>query len=205
MPGASAQLGEKEIPTTYPARLTFALSLHKSWLEQCGPRSTGRTARTPLIARRGTSHNRATRRQVCSSGRMHLADGRYIPVERAELRATTGSGPGGQHRNRSHTRIELRLPLALLNLTAAEEQQVRSRLRARIVDDAIVVRAGERRSQAANRQAAEERLLRLIEDALHVDPKRVGTRPTAGSRARRLEGKQQRAQTKQLRRVDPDE
>ncbi len=136
---------------------------------------------------------------------MHLADGRYIPVERAELRATTGSGPGGQHRNRSHTRVELRLPLALLNLTAAEEQRVRGRLRARIVDDAIVVRAGERRSQVANRQAAEERLLRLIEDALHVDPKRVGTRPTAGSRARRLEGKQQRAQTKQLRRVDPDE
>ena len=78
---------------------------------------------------------------------MRLADGRYLPVERATMHATTGSGPGGQHRNRSHTRVELRLPLAMMGLTPAELDRIRNLLHQRIIDDALVVRAGEQRSQ----------------------------------------------------------
>ena len=112
---------------------------------------------------------------------MRLADGRYVPIEQAELRTSTGSGPGGQHRNRVQTRVELRLPLSAIKLTPEELQRVRHRLRARIVDDMIVVRAGERRSQADNRRAAEERMLRVLEDALRVDPRRVSTAPTGSA------------------------
>ncbi len=136
---------------------------------------------------------------------MRLSDGRYVPIERAELRTSTGSGPGGQHRNRSQTRVELRLPLADLNLTAAELARVRHRLRGRIVDDALVVRAGERRSQADNRRAAEERMLRVLDDALQVDPRRVSTAPTKGSRERRLQGKHRQTERKQQRRAPDDE
>ena len=70
---------------------------------------------------------------------MRLADGRYLPVERATMHATTGSGPGGQHRNRSQTRVELRLPLAIMGLTPAELDRIRALLHQRIVDDELVV------------------------------------------------------------------
>lgn len=136
---------------------------------------------------------------------MRLADGRYLPVERATMHATTGSGPGGQHRNRSHTRVELRLPLALMGLAPAELERVRSVLRHRIVDDVLVVRAGERRSQHQNRIAAEERMVQLVDGALRRDPHRVATRPTRASQARRLEEKQRRARRKEERRVPFDD
>lgn len=136
---------------------------------------------------------------------MRLADGRHLPVERAAMHATTGSGPGGQHRNRSHTRVELRLPLALMGLSPDELERVRIVLRHRIVDDALVVRAGEQRSQHQNRIAAEERMVRLVDGALRRDPRRVATRPTQGSRERRLEEKQRQARRKEERRVPLDD
>ena len=136
---------------------------------------------------------------------MRLADGRHLPVERATMHATTGSGPGGQHRNRSHTRVELRLPLALMGLSPDELERVRIALRHRIVDDALVVRAGEQRSQHQNRIAAEERMVRLVDGALRRDPRRVATRPTQGSRERRHEEKQRQARRKQERRVPLDD
>jgi len=136
---------------------------------------------------------------------MRLTDGRHLPVERATMHATTGSGPGGQHRNRAQTRVELRLPLALMDLTSAELERIRSVLRHRIVDDALVVRAGERRSQHRNRIAAEERMVQLVDGALRRDPRRVATRPTRASRTRRLEEKQRQARRKQERRVPHDD
>jgi ribosome-associated protein len=136
---------------------------------------------------------------------MRLADGRYLPVERATMHATTGSGPGGQHRNRSHTRVELRLPLAVMGLTPAELDRIRNLLHQRIIDDALVVRAGEQRSQHQNRVAAEERMVKLIDGALRRDPHRISTRPTKGSQERRLQEKQRQAKRKQERRVGFDD
>lgn len=136
---------------------------------------------------------------------MRLADGRHLPVERATMHATTGSGPGGQHRNRSHTRVELRLPLSIMGLTATELERVRTLLHQRIVDDALVVRAGEQRSQHQNRIAAEERMVKLIDGALRRDPHRVSTRPTKGSQERRLQEKQRQAVRKRERRVPFDD
>lgn len=136
---------------------------------------------------------------------MRLADGRHLPVERATMHATTGSGPGGQHRNRSHTRVELRLPLALMGLTPTELERVRTVLRHRIVDDALVVRSGEQRSQHQNRIAAEERMVHLVDGALKRDPRRISTRPTRGSQERRLQEKQRQAERKRERRVAFDD
>ena len=76
---------------------------------------------------------------------------------------------------------------------------------ARIVDDMLAVRTGERRSQAANRRAAEERMLRVLEAALRADPRRVSTAPIKGSRERLLQGKRRQAERKQLRRAPGDD
>ena len=136
---------------------------------------------------------------------MRLADGRYLPVERATMHATTGSGPGGQHRNRSQTRVELRLPLAIMGLTPAELDRIRALLHQRIVDDELVVRAGEQRSQYQNRVAAEERMVKLVDGALRREPHRVTTRPTRGSQERRLDEKHRQAKRKQDRRTAFDD
>jgi ribosome-associated protein len=82
---------------------------------------------------------------------------------------------------------------------------VRAVLGHRIVGDALVVRAGEQRSQHQNRIAAEERMVRLVDGALRRDPRRVATRPTRGSRERRLEEKRRQARRKQERRVPLDD
>ncbi|MGI9117048.1 MAG: peptide chain release factor-like protein [Gaiellales bacterium] len=135
---------------------------------------------------------------------MHLADGRNLPVEHATMHATTGSGPGGQHRNRAHTRVELRLPLAAMGLAEEELERVRLVLAHRIVDDALVVRAGTRRSQHQNRSDAEERMVQLVDGALRRSPDRVPTRTPRASREQRLQDKHRQAQRKAERRVPAD-
>ena len=60
--------------------------------------------------------------------------------------------------------------------------------------------AQDERSQARNRELAVERLVEALREALHVERKRVPTRPSAAARERRLEGKRRRGQTKRLRR-----
>ncbi len=128
-----------------------------------------------------------------------------IPLTELSFRATTGGGPGGQHVNRSATRIELRWNL--LESPSLSEPQ-RARLRERLahrLDARGTIRlvAGARRSQAANRDEAVRRFARLVAGALHVAPPRKPTRPTAASRRRRLADKRRRADRKRdRRRVD---
>lgn len=119
-----------------------------------------------------------------------------IPLDQIEVRATTSGGPGGQHANRSQTRIEVRLDLA-------NTPSLGPRQRARLIERlGPVVRtgAGDERSQAQNRRLALERLATKLAAALQVDPPRRPTRPTGGSVARRLEAKRQQAQRKTQRR-----
>ena len=61
---------------------------------------------------------------------MHLADGRYVSIEQAELRTSTGSGSGWYHRNLVQMRVGLRLLLSATKLTPEELQRVWRRLRA---------------------------------------------------------------------------
>jgi protein subunit release factor B len=87
------------------------------------------------------------------------------------------SGPGGQHRNKTETGVRLsHRPTGL------------------------VVTATERRSQLQNRGAALERLRGVLVKKAHVDAPRIATRPSRGSKRRRLEGKRITSQKKQSRR-----
>ena len=119
-----------------------------------------------------------------------------LPVSEIELRVSRSSGPGGQHAQKSSTRVE-----ALLDIEASsaltEIQKRRVIERAGPVLRAV---AQDERSQLRNRELAIERLVEKLRDALAVPRTRVPTGPTAASGKRRLDRKRRRARTKQLRR-----
>src|SRR5213080_332698 len=93
-----------------------------------------------------------------------------IPRSELEYRASRAGGAGGQHVNTSSTRIELLWDLPRSTaVTEEERQRLRLKLAPRLDSDGMVrVVASERRSQAQNRQAAEERLVSLVKHALAV-------------------------------------
>ena len=130
-----------------------------------------------------------------------VAPGVTIPDEDIALEFIRGSGPGGQNVNKVASVVQLRFDLAGCR---ALEPRVKARLRAlagrRLTDEgAILLFARTQRSQSENRREALERLADLIRHAL-VEPKtRRATRPTHGSRERRLASKVRRGSTKQLR------
>lgn len=130
-----------------------------------------------------------------------------IARDELEARATRSSGPGGQHVNRSATRVEvLWRPSASRSLGEADRARVLERLASRL-DAAGYVRvvASESRSQRQNRDAAERRLAALVQAALVVPKRRVPTRTPRAAVERRLADKKRRAEQKRLRRPSSDE
>ena len=129
-----------------------------------------------------------------------------IAIPRAELvyRASRSGGAGGQHVNTSSTRIELMWDFEQTTvLTDAQKARIRSRLDARIDGEGFLrVVAGNRRSQLQNRTAAEERLVELVGEAMHVPRKRKRTAPSKASKEKRLTGKKLQSEKKGNRRKD---
>jgi len=111
------------------------------------------------------------------------------------------SGPGGQNVNKVSTAVELRFEAAR-SPNLPEHVKVRlKRLAGRrwTLDGAVVIFVQETRSQARNRDIAQERLVALIANACEVPKRRRATKPTYGSVKRRLEGKKVRGAVKKLR------
>ncbi|MGH7616315.1 MAG: alternative ribosome rescue aminoacyl-tRNA hydrolase ArfB [Gemmatimonadaceae bacterium] len=129
-----------------------------------------------------------------------------IPRTELHYRASRAGGPGGQHVNTSSTRIELLWDLSNSGVVSDEERaRIREKLAARLDADGMLrVVASDRRSQAQNRQAADERLAALVRRALHVPKRRRPTRPPKAAKERRLSEKRRRSDKKRDRRVDPD-
>jgi ribosome-associated protein len=119
-----------------------------------------------------------------------------IPLDEIELRVSRSSGPGGQHAQKSETRVEAVFDVeASAALSPAQKRRVISRL-------GPVVRAvaQDERSQLRNRELALERLAERLREGLRVQRRRVPTKPAAAARERRLEEKRRRGETKRLRR-----
>jgi ribosome-associated protein len=135
---------------------------------------------------------------------IRLGGGVRIPEEELEVRFARSGGPGGQHVNTSSTKVELRFDLAgTTSLDAEQKQRVQAALGGRITKDGVLVlTSSEYRSQTRNREAAVARFVTLVGDALRPPRQRRRTRPTRGSRERRLEAKRQQSEKKALRR-DP--
>ena len=115
------------------------------------------------------------------------------------------SGPGGQNVNKVSSAVELRFEAERSpNLPDAVKRRLR-RLAGRrwTKEGALVIQVDETRHQARNREIARERLAELIRKALEKPKRRIPTRPTLGSKKRRLKAKKVRGEVKALRgRVD---
>jgi ribosome-associated protein len=133
-----------------------------------------------------------------------LRVGRGISIPAAELHETASrsSGPGGQHVNKTSTRITLRWNVpASAALGDAARRRLLEALASRLTRDGdLVVHAGRRRSQAQNRELARARLAELVAEALAPRRPRVPTRATRASRARRAAAKQLQSERKRGRR-----
>jgi ribosome-associated protein len=133
-------------------------------------------------------------------------DGRDLPVSRglvipaAEIRelASRSGGPGGQHVNKTSTRVTLRWDLARSRVLGDRQRaRLLDRLASRLTREGVlVVHAARSRSRARNRELARERIAELVGVALRRARPRRPTRPTGASRERRLEGKKHRSRIK---------
>jgi len=119
-----------------------------------------------------------------------------IPVSEIELRFSRSSGPGGQHAQKSETRVE-----AIFDVEASTALSARQKQRVvRKAGPVLRAVAQDERSQARNRELATERVAEALREALHVARRRRPTKPSAASVQRRLEQKRRRSETKRLRR-----
>jgi ribosome-associated protein len=119
-----------------------------------------------------------------------------LPVDEIELRFSRSSGPGGQHAQRTESRVEAVLDVeASSALTPAQKRRVIGK-----AGPILRAVAQDERSQWRNRELAVERLVETLRLALAVQRPRHPTAPTKASRERRLEQKRRRSQTKRLRR-----
>jgi ribosome-associated protein len=123
-----------------------------------------------------------------------------LPLAEIELRTSRSSGPGGQHAQKSETRVEAVFDVeASAALTDAQKRRV-------VAKTGPVLRAiaQDERSQLRNRELAIERLVDRLREALRVERRRVPTKPSTEERERRLKDKRRRSDLKRLRRPPVD-
>lgn len=109
-------------------------------------------------------------------------------------------GPGGQHVNKTSSKVTLKIPLSELPVTTEELRRIEHLLSGRINSEGeLIIRSSETRSQANNRKRAYERAEQLIVSALTPVKSRRPTSPSRGSKERRLESKKKRGEKKRLR------
>ncbi len=125
-----------------------------------------------------------------------------IPRNELDVRVSRSSGAGGQHVNKTSSRVEVFWNI--LTSRALDETQrtrLREKLSSRLTSDgSIRVVASDMRSQTRNRELAEQRLVELVRRALIVPKKRRATRPTRASKEARLESKKRHSTKKAERR-----
>ena len=126
-----------------------------------------------------------------------LPDGLVVPAAELVERFSKSPGPGGQSVNTTDSRVELEFDVT--TSTVLSDTQ-RSRAMRRWPEGRVSIAASEHRSQHRNRVAARERLAELLREALAPPPPpRRPTKPSRGSKERRLRAKKERGQTKALR------
>ena len=127
--------------------------------------------------------------------------GRAIPWRELALRVSRSAGPGGQHVNKTSSKVEIRWRLATSAAVTDEERAVLGAALGKRLDaeGSVVVVASDTRSQLRNRQLAEARLADMVRRALTPRPRRVPTKPSRAQKARRLEAKRKRSEQKAAR------
>ncbi|MBA3733672.1 MAG: aminoacyl-tRNA hydrolase [Actinobacteria bacterium] len=119
-----------------------------------------------------------------------------LPRGDVAFRYSRSSGPGGQHAQKSETRVEAVFDVEASDaLTETQKRRVIGR-----AGPVLRSIAQDERSQLRNRELALERLVEQLRQALRVERRRVPTKPTEAARQRRLDEKRRRSKTKRLRR-----
>jgi ribosome-associated protein len=127
--------------------------------------------------------------------------GLTIPAAELSFRFSTSSGPGGQHANKSETRVTLLFDVAQSpSLTEAQRALIRQRLKSRLDRSGVLqISVQDSRSQHKNRETAVARFQSLLAAALAPRKKRRKTRPSRAANEKRIQAKKQRGQRKQDR------
>jgi ribosome-associated protein len=123
-----------------------------------------------------------------------------VPPGEIRLRTSRSSGPGGQHAQKSETRVEAVFDVeASSALSDAQKRRVIAK-----VGTVLRAVAQDERSQLRNKELAVERVVEALREALRVPRHRTPTKPTKAARERRLSEKKRRGETKKLRRPPGD-
>ncbi len=132
-----------------------------------------------------------------------------LAIPRAELgvRASRASGAGGQHVNKTSTRVEITWnAITSPSLNETDRARIGARLASRLSDEGeLRVVASDTRSQLQNRELAETRLADIVRRALVIPKPRKKTRPTRAAKEARLTDKRRTSEKKRVRRSNTDD
>ena len=129
-----------------------------------------------------------------------------IILRELQFKAVRSSGPGGQHVNKTSSKVELVFDLfSSEGLTASEKETLKARLSNRIsTQGLLILQSGESRSQHRNKRLVIERLMSLLKENLKQQKPRIKSKPSKASIEKRLQQKKRQAQKKSLRKPPPE-
>ena len=139
---------------------------------------------------------------MSDDGVLEVNDSLWIPRAELAYRASRSGGPGGQHVNTSSTRVEVAWDVgASPSLSDEQRARLREKLANRInAEGVLLLAASDHRSQHQNKEAATERLVELVRQALVIPKPRKKTKPSRAAREARLHNKKRQSEKKRLRR-----
>jgi ribosome-associated protein len=130
-----------------------------------------------------------------------LVNDTIIPEHELEIATSRAGGPGGQHVNKTSTRITVRWNVKnSAAFTDEQKERIINKLQSQLTTEGdIIVHNSSSRSQAHNKKMARAQLIKLLSKALHVPKKRRATRIPQGAQESRLRGKAHRSDIKKMR------